>query len=82
MKSVKIGITIAVDSTQVASIIFSTADKTTKQSELSEIVSLASSEANTAITEISMNTQSVSEKTTHTLDISEQTNLLALNATI
>jgi methyl-accepting chemotaxis protein len=68
----EMGIDIAVDSTKIASTISSTSDKTTKQSEISEIVSLASSEANAAIAEISTNTQFVSEKTTNNLGMAEK----------
>lgn len=68
----KIGIDIAVDSTQVAASVFNTADKTAKQSELSEIVSTASNEANSAIAEVSENAQYVSEKTTNNLDMARK----------
>ncbi len=68
----KIGIDIAVDSTQVAASVFSTADKTAEQSELSEIVSIASNEANSAIAEVSENAQYVSEKTTNNLDMARK----------
>lgn len=68
----KIGIDIAVDSTKVASTITNTANKTQQQSELSEIVSTSSDEADHAITEVSENAQYVSEKTTNNLAMARQ----------
>lgn len=63
----KIGIDIAVDSTRVAATIVDTAHKTSEQRSLSELVSSSSNEANSAISEVSQNTQYVSEKTTNNL---------------
>jgi methyl-accepting chemotaxis protein len=65
----RIGIDIAVDSTRVASTVFGTARKTAEQRELSELVSAASNEANSAIAEVSENTQYVSGKTTNNLEM-------------
>lgn len=65
----KIGVDIAVDSTQVASSVQDTSEKTSEQKELAEIVSAASHEANRAISEVSENAQYVSEKTTNNLEM-------------
>ncbi|MEE4242354.1 MAG: methyl-accepting chemotaxis protein [Desulfopila sp.] len=65
----KIGIDIAVDSTRVAATVTDTAKKTAEQRELSELVCAASNEANDAISEVSQNTQYVSEKTTNNLEM-------------
>jgi methyl-accepting chemotaxis protein len=65
----RIGIDIAVDSTRVASTVIGTARKTAEQRELSELVSAASNEANSAIAEVSKNTQYVSGKTTNNLEM-------------
>ncbi len=65
----KIGVDIAVDSTQVAAMVLDTANKTSEQRELSEVVSVSSNEANSAIAEVSENAQYVSEKTTNNLEM-------------
>lgn len=65
----KIGIEIAIDSTQVASTVADTANKTSEQRELSEVVCISSNEANGAIQEVSENTQYVSEKTSNNLEM-------------
>ncbi len=65
----KIGIDIAVDSTRVAATVTDTAKKTAEQRQLSEFVCAASNEANGAISEVSQNTQYVSEKTTNNLEM-------------
>jgi len=65
----KIGVDIAVDSTQVAATVMDTANKTSEQKELSEVVSVSSNEANRAISEVSENAQYVSEKTTNNLEM-------------
>jgi methyl-accepting chemotaxis protein len=67
----KIGIDIAVDSTTVASSIANTVQKTQQQSDISTIVSAASGEASQAISEVSENTQYVSEKTTTNLSMAK-----------
>ena len=63
----RIGIEIAVNATKVAAAVVSTSQKTHEQSELSDIVSTASDEADNAISEVSQNTQYVSERTTNNL---------------
>ncbi len=68
----KIGIDIAMDSTQVASTVFDTAHKTEEQKELSENVSASSQEANIAIAEVSENAQYVSEKTNNNLEMARK----------
>lgn len=65
----RIGIGIAVDSTKVASSVANTAEKTQQQRDISEVVSTSSEEANHAISEVSENTQYVSEKTTNNLSM-------------
>ena len=65
----KIGVDIAVDSTQVAAMVLDTANKTSEQRQLSEVVSVSSNEANSAIAEVSENAQYVSEKTTNNLEM-------------
>ena len=68
----KIGIDIAVDSTKVASSVANTAEKTQQQRDISAIVSTSSEEANQAISEVSENTQYVSEKTTNNLSMARE----------
>lgn len=69
MEMRRIGIGIAVDSTKVANSVANTAEKTQQQRDISEIVSTSSEEANHAISEVSENTQYVSEKTTNNLSM-------------
>jgi len=68
----RIGIDIAVDSTQVAATVSATAHKTLEQRELSETATTASNEANTAIAEVSENAQYVSERTTNNLQMAKK----------
>jgi len=63
----KIGVDIAVDSTRVTATIVDTANKTSEQRKLSELVSVSSNQTNSAISEVSENTQYVSQKTTSNL---------------
>lgn len=65
----KIGVEIAVDSTRVMATIIDTTNKTSEQRNLSESVAVSSNEANNAISEVSENTQYVSEKTTNNLEM-------------
>lgn len=68
----RIGVDIAVDSTQVAATVSATAQKTAEQKELSETATAASNEANTAIAEVSENAQYVSERTTNNLQMAKK----------
>ena len=68
----KIGIDIAVDSTQVAATVSATAHKTSEQRELSGTATVSSNEANTAIAEVSENAQYVSERTTNNLQMAKK----------
>jgi methyl-accepting chemotaxis protein len=68
----RIGIDIAVDSTQVAATVSATAQKTVEQKDLSETATTASNEANTAIAEVSENAQYVSERTTNNLQMAKK----------
>lgn len=63
----KIGVNIAVDSTQVAATVSDTTGKTAQQMTISKIVAAASNEANKAISDVTQNAQHVSEKTTNNL---------------
>lgn len=63
----KIGINIAVDSAKVATTVTATTEKTQQQRDISEVVFTSSEEANLAISEVSENTQYVSEKTNNNL---------------
>ena len=66
------GVRIAIDSTSVRKIIEDTNQKTNRQKELSEMVSLASTDANTAIGELSKNVQYVADNTTTNLEGAKQ----------
>ncbi len=67
-----IDIDIAIDATQLAATVIDTANKTAEQRELSEVVTAASNEANSAIAEVSENAQYVSEKTTDNLAMAKK----------
>jgi methyl-accepting chemotaxis protein len=59
---------IAIDSTKLSKKITQTTEKSTEQAELSNLVSGASNDANLAISEISENTQYVSDQTSRNLE--------------
>jgi methyl-accepting chemotaxis protein len=61
-------INIAIDSTKLSKKINQTTDKSTEQAELSNLVSGASNDANIAISEVSENTQYVSDQTSRNLE--------------
>jgi methyl-accepting chemotaxis protein len=61
-------INIAIDSTKLSKKISQTNEKSTEQAELSNLVSTASNDANIAISEISENTQYVSDQTSRNLE--------------
>lgn len=67
----KIGIDIAVDAAVVAASVKDTAAKTAEQRDLSEIVSTASAEANSAIAEVSESAQYVADKTSENLKMAQ-----------
>ncbi|WP_163336265.1 methyl-accepting chemotaxis protein [Desulfopila sp. IMCC35008] len=67
----KIGIDIAVDAAAVAASVKDTADKTAEQRDISEIVSTASIEANSAIAEVSESAQYVADKTSENLKMAQ-----------
>ena len=62
------GIEIAIDSTRLSKMIGQTSRKSEQQAELSKFVATASKDANIAISEISQNTQYVSEQTSRNLE--------------
>jgi methyl-accepting chemotaxis protein len=62
------GIKIAISSTRLAQNISRTNEKSAEQSQLSDMVTAASNEADLAISEISKNTQYVSDQTTRNLE--------------
>jgi len=66
-----IGIDIAIDSTKIAGAVSGIAKKTSDQKGLSETVFTASSEANSAIREVSASTQYVTGKTTSDLQMAQ-----------
>jgi methyl-accepting chemotaxis protein len=61
-------INIAIDSTKLSKKINQTNEKSTEQAELSNLVSSASNDANIAISEVSENTQYVSDQTSRNLE--------------
>jgi methyl-accepting chemotaxis protein len=61
-------INIAIDSTKLTKKIGQTTEKSNEQAELSNLVSTASNDANIAISEISENTQYVSDQTSRNLE--------------
>jgi methyl-accepting chemotaxis protein len=61
-------INIAIDSTRLTKNIGQTSEKSNEQAELSNLVSTASNDANIAISEISENTQYVSDQTSRNLE--------------
>ena len=61
-------ILIAIDSTKLTKKINQTTEKSSEQAELSNLVSTASNDANIAISEISENTQYVSDQTSRNLE--------------
>jgi methyl-accepting chemotaxis protein len=61
-------INIAIDSTRLSKNITQTTEKSTEQAELSNLVSGASNDANIAISEVSENTQYVSDQTSRNLE--------------
>jgi methyl-accepting chemotaxis protein len=64
----KAGIRIAIDSTRMHRIVDVTGEKTTQQTELSDQVTVFSSEANIAIKEVAENAQFVSQNTSANLE--------------
>ena len=62
------GMKIAIDSSKVRKAVVMTCDKTNRQKELSEMVTLSSKDANDAIKEVSENTQHVSNNTNSNLE--------------
>jgi methyl-accepting chemotaxis protein len=67
----RIGIDIAVDAAKVASSVTDTANMTSEQREISNIVSAASVEASSAIAEVSEAAQYVSDKTSENLKMAQ-----------
>lgn len=67
----RIGIDIAVDAAKVATSVNSTTGKTAEQREVSSIVSAASTEASSAIAEVSASAQYVADKTTENLKMAQ-----------
>jgi methyl-accepting chemotaxis protein len=66
-----IGLDTAIGSTQIAGAVGGIARKTANQKEISDIVVSASSEANSAIQEVSQSTQYVAGKTAHDLKMAQ-----------